>query len=315
MRVLLLGGTGQVGREVARLLQGSAEVFAPGREVADLARPERLEAVVREIAPTVVVNAAAWTAVDRAESEREGAFLANSHAPAALARGAREVGALLVHYSTDYVFDGNSTTPWREDAPTSPLNVYGASKLEGEERIAASGARHAILRTSWVYAPRGNNFLLTMRRLFHERSEVRVVSDQVGVPTSARYVARATLRVIERWRSAVPLMRPSAAAPLRPSAPEPEEGIFHVAAAGEVSWHHFATAIHQRLLSRGPLTTTRVVPITSAEFPTPARRPRYSVLDPSKFASVYGMEAPGWEGLLDEVIGEMDVPIVRGSGE
>lgn len=286
MLVLLLGATGQVGSEVARLLAGKADVVAPSRAEADLADPIALTSLVRRTAPEAIVNAAAWTAVDRAEAERDAAFAVNAAAPEALARAAEEIGALLVHYSTDYVFDGASDRPWREDDRTGPLNVYGASKLEGERRVLAAGAHSVILRTGWVYSPRGTNFLLTMRRLFQEREEVRVVDDQIGAPTSARYVARATLAVLDRGRSAV-------------------GGIYHVAAAGEVSWFRFATVIHAALDARGPLRTRRVTAISTAEFPTPARRPRYSVLDSSKFAAEYGVVAPAWEGLLGETIAEL----------
>ena len=284
MKVLLLGSTGQVGGEVARLLAGKAEVVAPPRSEADLLVPEGLTGLVQRTKPDVVVNAAAWTAVDRAESERESAFAANAVAPGVLARAAAEAKAFLVHYSTDYVFDGESARPWREEDPTGPLNVYGATKLEGERRVLAAGGESAILRTSWVYAPHGNNFLLTMRRLFQEREEVRVVNDQVGAPTTARHVARATLAVIDQRRT----------------------GLFHVAAVGAVSWYGFATAIRERLAARGPLKVKQVVPITTADYPTPARRPRYSVLDSSKFAEAYGVKAPGWEELLDETLESLE---------
>lgn len=286
MKVLLLGATGQIGGEVARLLAGKAEVIAPTRAEADLMAPRSLAAVVRRSAPDVIVNAAAWTAVDRAETESAAAFSANATAPEALARAAFEADALLVHYSTDYVFGGEADRPWREDDPTGPVNVYGASKLEGEGRILATGARSVILRTGWVYGPRGTNFFLTMRRLFAEREEVQVVGDQIGAPTTARHLARATLAVLERGRGA-------------------PGGIFHVAAAGQVSWHGFATAIHAALLARGPLKTRRVVAIPTSHYPTPARRPRYSVLDSSKFAATYGLPAPPWTDLLREAVSDL----------
>ena len=286
MRILLLGATGQVGAEVARACAGGAELLAPGRGEADLARPEMLAPLVQRTAPEVIVNAAAWTAVDRAESDREGAFTVNAVAPGVLARAAAERGALFIHYSTDYVFGGVSDRPWREEDPTAPLNVYGESKLEGERQVREAGGEHLILRTSWVYGPRGQNFLLTMRRLFGEREEVRVVHDQLGAPTTARHLARATAAIIGRGRSG-------------------DRGLFHVTAGGVASWYDFAVAIHQRLARRGPLRTTRIVPIRSEEFPTPARRPRYSVLDSSRFAAAYGVVAPSWTDLLDETIAEL----------
>lgn len=227
-RILVFGRSGQVGGEVLRLLEGRAAVTAPSEADVDLADERALRAAVRGARPEVLVNAAAYTAVDRAESEPEVAFAVNGQAPGVLAEEATRLGALLVHYSTDYVFDGAKGTPYLEADQPAPLGVYGRSKLEGERRVAAAGGRHVILRTSWVYGPRGQNFLLTMLRLFAERDEVRVVDDQIGAPTTSRFVAEATVRVI-------------AASP-----PAERGGVFHVTAGGRTSWHGFA----QRILER-----------------------------------------------------------------
>ncbi|HTL13805.1 MAG TPA: dTDP-4-dehydrorhamnose reductase, partial [Thermomonas sp.] len=260
MKLLLLGGNGQVGRELRRVLPALGEVVVGTRDgagadvAADFDAPDALAGLVRRIAPDVVVNAAAHTAVDRAEGEPDAAFRANAQAPAAVAAGCADAGALLVHYSTDYVFDGTGTRPYREDDATAPLGVYGASKLAGEEAIRASGARHRILRTAWVYGARGQNFLRTALRLAPEREELRIVNDQIGSPTPARWLAVATALSL--------VGRPDA------------QGTWHFVAAGETSWHGFADAIMDEALAAGLLARRpRVLPIATADYPTPARRP------------------------------------------
>lgn len=285
MKLLLLGGNGQVGRELRRVLPGLGEVVVGTRDGtdADVAAafdvPEALAGLVRRVAPDVVVNAAAYTAVDRAEGEPAAAFRVNADAPAALARGCAEAGALLVHYSTDYVFDGRSPRPYREDDATAPLGVYGASKLAGEEAIRASGARHAILRTAWVYAAHGRNFLQTMLRLAHERDELRVVADQIGAPTPARWIAEATVQLLRRGVA--------------------HSGTWHLVAAGETSWHGFAEAIMDEAQAAGLLPRRpQVLPIATADYPTPARRPAYSVLDTTKLQREFGIAPPHWRAGL-----------------
>jgi len=286
-RVLLFGVAGQVGGAVLRRLGGSCEVIAPGLDEADFSDPESLRVVIREAGASVIVNAAAYTAVDRAESEEELARAVNARAPAVIAAEAARSGALLIHYSTDYVYDGSGNTPWREDMPTGPLSVYGRTKLEGDVAIAAAGPRHAILRTSWVYSPGGSNFLLTMRRLFRERDEVRVVNDQHGSPTSAATLADATMCVLDRsgpWDS----------------------GVYHITARGHTTWHGFAARIHRELLESGEeLRCRSVVPLTSEEFPTAARRPSWSVLDHSRFAEAFGHTTPRWQDDLRAVVEEL----------
>ncbi len=292
MKLLLLGGNGQVGRELRRSLAPLGELAVATREgdagdvAADLDVPESLVALIARIAPDVVVNAAAYTAVDQAETDREAAFRVNAEAPAALARACAERGALLVHYSTDYVFDGSATHPYREDDPTAPLGVYGESKLAGEVAIRDSGARHAILRTAWVYAAHGRNFLRTMLRLAGERDELRVVADQIGAPTPAAWIADATAAMLRRGIEGA--------------------GTWHVVADGETSWHGFASTIMREVVAAGLLARApSVLPIGTADYPTPARRPAYSVLDTGRLQRDYGLQPPGWEAGLRATLREL----------
>jgi dTDP-4-dehydrorhamnose reductase len=271
---MLVGRDGQVGRELARSLAPLGEVHALGRAQLDLADAGRISAVVRAASPVVIVNAAAYTAVDRAESEPELAFAVNATAPGLLAAEAARLGALLVHYSTDYVFDGTKPGAYVEDDPPHPLNVYGSSKLAGERAIAASGCRRLILRTSWVYGPHGSNFMLTMLRAARERPELRVVDDQVGAPTSSLAIARATAQVLRAGG----------------------EGLYHLSAAGKTSWCGFARAI----LAHAGLDTP-VVAIRSEEYPAAARRPRNSLLDNSRLQATFGVALAPWEEGLAEV--------------
>ena len=277
MRILLTGRNGQVGWEVQKALAPLGELTALGRAELDLSDAGRLREAVREANPDVIVNAAAYTAVDKAESEREAAFAVNATAPGILAEEAKRNGALLVHYSTDYVFDGAKPVPYVEEDEPNPINVYGASKLAGERAIAGSGCRYLILRTSWVYGPRGSNFLLTILRVARERPELRVVDDQIGAPTSSRAIARATAQV------------------LRPGA----HGTYHLSAAGQVSWCGFARAI----LARAGVATA-VVPIRSEDYPAAARRPRNSRLDCSRLRETFGVALAPWEAGLAEVMAQ-----------
>lgn len=294
MRFLLLGANGQVGHELRRSLAPLGEVVCATRdgrladgggacEAADLDRPDSLPALVDRIEPDVVVNAAAYTAVDRAESEREAAFRANAEAPGALAGACARRDALFVHYSTDYVFDGSGTRPYREDDPVAPLGVYGESKLAGERAVQGSGARHMVFRTAWVYADRGRNFMRTMLRLAAERDELRVVADQVGSPTPAALIADATASVLAR--------------------PFAGSGLWHLTASGETSWHGFASAIVARAHALGRIPRMpRVVPIATADYPTPARRPAYSRLDCSRLERDFGIVPPDWAQALQAVL-------------
>lgn len=293
MKILLLGANGQVGHELRRSLAPLAEVVVTTRggalddgapcEIADFDAPDALPALIDRIAPDVVVNAAAYTAVDRAESDRDAAFRVNAEAPQRIAEACAARDALLVHYSTDYVFDGTGTRPYREDDPTSPLGVYGESKRAGELAIQASGARYMIFRTAWVYASHGKNFMRTMLRLAAERDELRVVADQIGTPTPASLIADVTAAVL--------------------ACPYDQSGIWHLTASGETSWHGFAEAIvaaaHDRnLIPRKP----RVVPIAATDYPMPAKRPAYSVMDNARIRSDFGVDLPGWEVELGMIL-------------
>ena len=273
MKVLLTGHTGQVGWELQRCLVPLGEVIAPDRAALDLGRPDRVAAFVRSNRPGLIVNAAAYTAVDGAETDADACFAANAGSVAALAQEAARLGALLVHYSTDYVFDGTRRVPYVETDLPAPINAYGRSKLAGEQAIVASGCRHLILRTGWIYGMRGRNFVLTMLRLAREQPQLRVVDDQCGAPTWARDLARATGVALHRA--------------------EPLEGLYHVAAAGTTTWFGFA----QRILQIAGLDTP-VVPIRTSEYPTPAARPAYSVLDSSRFAAATGVRIGPWDERL-----------------
>lgn len=273
MKILLLGHTGQVGWELQRCLAPLGQILAPERALLDLSRPDTVAAAVRAIGPDLIVNAAAYNAVDRAESEERACYAVNAESVAVLAQEAARLGALLVHYSTDYVFDGAKRAPYVESDPAAPINVYGRSKLEGERQIAHSGCRHLILRTSWVYAMRGSNFVLTMLRLARERPELRVVNDQVGLPTWARDIAEATLSALK--------------------GPEPLEGLYHVTAAGSTTRFDFA----KRVLQLTGLATP-VIPVSTAEYPAAAARPPYSVLDSGRFQQATGLPIGPWEERL-----------------
>ncbi len=283
MRVLVTGARGQVGGEVARALAGSAEVVAHDRSTLDLAKPADIVARVRDVRPDIIVNAAAYTAVDRAESDEASARAVNAVAPGILAEEARRAGALLVHYSTDYVFDGTKHGAYVESDATNPLGAYGRTKLDGERAIAASGCAHAILRTSWVYGPQGGNFVRTMLRLARERDELRVVDDQHGAPTSSLQLARATLEILDRARDA--------------------PGIYHATAAGETTWFGYAQAIFEEQARRDrALRVPRLAPIATRDYPTPARRPANSVLDSSRLARTFGIRLGPWREALVETL-------------
>ena len=287
-RILLLGATGQLGSELRRSLAPLGEIVAATRsgriddaecEAADFADPQSLQPLVERVAPDIVVNAAAHTAVDRAEQERDLAFAINAEAPEVLARACAARDARLVHYSTDYVFDGRGTRPYREDDPTSPLGVYGHSKRAGELAVLGGSARHLLFRTAWVYAAHSHNFLRTMLRVGAERDELRVVADQVGTPTPAALIADVTARALQG---------------------DPQRsGVWHLTPTGQTSWHGFAEAIFEGAVARGLLARRpKVEAITTADFPTPATRPAYSVLDCTALQRDFGIQLPDWrEGL------------------
>lgn len=297
MRILLLGARGQVGWELQRSLAPLGELIALDRgtpEAADLARPDTLAPLVERVAPDVIVNAAAHTAVDRAESEPELAHTINATAPGVLARAAAARGALLVHYSTDYVFDGSGAHARTEDAPTGPLSVYGRSKLAGEQAVRENAGRHLILRTSWVYGARGQNFPKTMLRLAQERVELRVIDDQVGAPTGADLLADVTAHALRAMQA-----QPAVA------------GTYHVAAAGETSWHglaEFAIDTARALRPELPWRVERIEPIPTADYPTPARRPLNSRLDTTRVQAAFGLQMPPWQAGVRRMLTEFLTP-------
>ena len=289
MNILLTGKNGQVGWELQRALLPLGRVAAFGHGELDLADPGAVRRKLDEVRPEVVVNAAAYTAVDKAESEPEQANAVNAAAPALLAQEAARRGALLAHYSTDYVYDGAKAAPYVETDPTNPLGAYGRSKLAGEEGIRASGCDHLIFRTSWVYAARGANFLRTILRLAAEREELRIVMDQVGAPTWARLIAEATALAL---RQALAERRHGRF----------ESGLFHLACAGETSWHGFASAI---VANRRGLRVKTVTPITTAEYPLPAPRPANSRLNTGAFRARFGLALPDWRDGLSLCLEEL----------
>ncbi|KAF1014087.1 MAG: dTDP-4-dehydrorhamnose reductase [Stenotrophomonas maltophilia] len=296
MTVLVFGGNGQVGQELLRALAPLGTVVATTRsgrlpdgsacEVADLAQPDSLTALLDRLQPSSVVNAAAYTAVDRADQDVDAAFAANAVAPGVIARWCAAHGVPLVHYSTDYVFDGQGHAPYREDEPTAPLGVYGTSKRDGEDAIRAAGGRHLIFRTAWVYASHGANFLRTMLRVGAERDQLRVVADQIGTPTPAALIADVTAQVLQHLGQL--------------------SGTWHLTASGQTSWHGFAEAIFAEALALGVLAKVPTVEaISSAEYPTPAKRPAWSVLDNRQLQQDFGITLPAWQDGLKRVMAEI----------
>lgn len=298
MKLLLFGKDGQVGWELQRSLAVIGEVVALNRYSADLCgdftKLDALAATVRQVRPDVIVNAAAYTAVDKAESETELARLVNAFAPEVLAKAAQQLGALLVHYSTDYVFDGSGDRPWAETDPTGPLNAYGRTKLEGERLIAAACGRHLILRTSWVYGARGGNFIKTMLRLAQERDKLTVVGDQHGAPTSAELLADVTAHMVRQQVSK--------------DDPGDLGGTFHVAAAGETTWHGYASHVLEQARRSHPaipIKAIEVAAVGSEAFVTAAMRPKNSRLDTAKLRSSVGLTLPPWQQGVDRVLAEI----------
>ncbi|WP_313438964.1 dTDP-4-dehydrorhamnose reductase [Stenotrophomonas sp.] len=296
MTVLVFGGNGQVGQELLRALAPLGPVVATTRsgqlpdgsacEVADFGQPDSLPTLLDRLQPSVVVNAAAYTAVDRAEQDEEAAFAANAQAPGVIARWCAALGVPFVHYSTDYVFDGQGSAPYREDEPTAPLGVYGTSKRDGEDAVRAAGGRHLIFRTAWVYASHGANFLRTMLRVGAERDQLRVVADQIGTPTPAALIADVTAQALQH--------------------PGQLSGTWHLTASGQTSWHGFAEAIFAEALARGVLAKVpEVVAIPTSEYPTPAKRPAWSVLDNRRLQQDFSITLPTWQEGLERIIAEL----------
>lgn len=291
MRIVLLGKNGQVGHELQRTLLPLGSVSAFDREECDLANPALLASTLRQAAPEVIVNAAAYTAVDKAQSDQDAARRVNTDAVAELAEIARDTGALLVHYSTDYVFDGESVQPYVEDDPTNPQNVYGATKLAGEAAIIASGCKALIFRTSWVYSSHGGNFLKTMLRLAKDRDSLNVVADQQGTPTSAELIADLTLLAIAAHRHG-----------------DLATGVYHMTASGSTSWHAFAQHIIGRARDNGAalkLAPDHIQAIRTDQYPTAAQRPKHSTLNTAKLRRALGVTLPDWTVHADRAIDQL----------
>jgi dTDP-4-dehydrorhamnose reductase len=294
MRILLTGVTGQVGRALIAPLNTIGTVLAAKREELDLSDPESISEVLSRLAPDLIVNPAAYTAVDRAEDEPELAFRVNAEAPGIIAKWAAARGVPLIHFSTDYVFDGLGERPRREDSPTGPLSVYGVSKFAGETAIRAVNGPHLIVRTSWVYAAKGTNFFRTIARLAKERKQMKIVADQIGAPTSAKVIANAVAEIL---KSDLPGLIGRFAK---------TDGVVNIAASGETSWHGFATAIVDGLKSRGvKLEVESIVPIRTEDFPTKAMRPGNSRFDLARLRDVFGIVTPSWNGALAVELDEL----------
>jgi dTDP-4-dehydrorhamnose reductase len=298
-RILLTGKNGQIGAELANLLPRLGDLAAFNHQQLDLSKPEQIRKVIREIHPQVIVNAAAFTNVDQAEKYEPEAQAINAEAPGLMAEEAKRIGALLVHYSTDYVFDGTKSSPYEEDDETNPISAYGRTKLGGEQAIQEVGSAHLIFRTAWVYGLTGKNFLLTVLRLATEREELRVVHDQLGAPTWSREVAKGTFAVLSKLASRNEITNPAA------------NGIYHMTATGQGSWYDFAQAILSEASYLGPevpwykrvtggrsLIARCVTPIRSAEYVTPAKRPAFSVLSTLKLREIFGEQLPPWRTQL-----------------
>ena len=286
-RILLTGANGQVGWELQRTMSCLGEVTVLDSKALNLADADAIRQKVRAIAPQIIVNAAAYTAVDKAETEVDRARAINATAPGVLAEEAAKLNAILVHYSTDYVFNGSGSTPWREDDVCDPLNVYGSTKLEGERLIQASGCRHLIFRTSWVYGARGSNFLLTMRRLMRERPELKIVADQMGAPTWCRDLAEATAQVLSVVGTNT----------FKDDNSHPW-GVYHMTNSGVTSWHGFAQAIQSLDTPDKSHASAHLLAIASSEYPTPAQRPSNSRLDNDKLERVFGLRLQDWSTAL-----------------
>ncbi len=300
-KILLVGKNGQLGRELSVMLPTVGDVESLGREELDLSQADAIRRVIRNSCPDVIVNAAAYTAVDRAESDEASAWAVNALAPAIMAEEAGKIGALFIHYSTDYVFDGQKQAPYVEEDQTNPLNTYGRTKLAGECAIRQAGGSYLIFRTAWVYAREGKNFLLTVLRLATEREELRIVDDQIGAPTSSHDIASASTRILAGLYAA------------NPGHLSAVSGIYHLTAAGETTWCGFAKAILESVslptsipwLSHAtrnrPVIARRVIGIRTEDYPTPARRPAYSILSNARLDRVFGVRLPPWQQQLQSV--------------
>jgi len=290
VKILLIGVHGQVGWELNRTLQPLGEVVALDYPAIDLTQPEQIRHQVREVRPDLIVNAAAYTAVDKAEAEPDLAMAINGAAPAILAGEAKKLGAAIVHYSTDYVFDGTRDAAYREEDAPNPMNVYGKTKLAGDRAVLASGCPHLILRVSWVYGSRGKNFMLTILKLAREKEEIRVVDDQIGSPLWSRMIAEITAQILVQGIGDLAGFLSE------------KGGLYHLSAQGRTSWFGFARAILAKSPHRNEHKVQRLVPITSSEYPTPAKRPAFSLLSSDALLKNFGLRLPDWEFSLNQVL-------------
>lgn len=284
-KILILGSQGQVGWELKRTLTTLGQTIAHDRETFDLSAPAFIREALSNIKPDVIVNAAAYTAVDKAETDQDTCMAINAHGPRLLAEEAKKLGALLIHYSTDYVFDGKSTQPYKEDDQTNPQNVYAKSKLEGDLGIQTSGCSHVILRTSWVYGSRGHNFLLTMLKLGQQRDLLKIVDDQIGAPTWSRLIAEATAQVIARYQG--------------------QNGLYNLTSAGKASWFDFARSIFDLYSVKKGLKVPQLINIPSSEYPVPAKRPQNSLLCHEKLLKTFNIRMPDWKNALEMCLEEI----------
>jgi dTDP-4-dehydrorhamnose reductase len=287
LKILVTGRNGQVSQELQKVFAGQAELLVLGSAELDLSQPQHIADTVRALRPDLIINPAAHTAVDQAESEEALAMAINAEAPKALAQVAAELDIPLIHYSTDYVFDGSKAGPYQDDDATHPLGVYGASKLAGEEAIRAVGGKYLILRTSWVYSSHGRNFLLTMQRLLQEKPHMRIVADQIGAPTWAGTIAGITAQLVQHWRAG------------KPGA----WGTYHLTGTGETSWFGFAEEIGRHLKAQG-MPCAELEPIPSSAYPTPAARPLNSRLDCSRLEREWNVRLPEWRDALNECLAQ-----------
>jgi dTDP-4-dehydrorhamnose reductase len=288
-KILIFGSTGQVGWELHHALAHLGQIIALDRMSADLTQPDMVRGVIRSIKPDIIVNAAAYTAVDKAESEPDCSMIVNGVAPGIMAEEAKRCNAIFVHYSTDYVFDGCSKTPYCEDDTANPINVYGKTKLAGEHAIQEAGGRHLIFRTSWVYGMRGRNFLITMLKLAKEKDKLKIVMDQHGAPTWCRTIAETTRDILSVDQAIL----------------EDKWGIYNLTASGSTTWHGFATAIFalKQEQEGKDFRNPHVIGIPSSEFPSPVKRPKYSVLSHHKIYDTFSLHLPAWETALEEAMG------------
>lgn len=284
-KILILGSYGQVGWELCRTLAPFGQILAHDRDTFDLSSPEFTRRTLQEIKPHVIVNAAAYTAVDKAETEEEACMLVNAHVPQILAEEAKKLKALLIHYSTDYVFDGTASHPYKELDRPNPLNIYAKSKLSGDQAILSSGCPHVILRTSWVYGSRGHNFLLTMLKLGEQKDTLKIVDDQFGAPTWSRMIAESTAQVIARYQG--------------------QDGLYNLTSAGKTSWFGFAKAIFELHSLKKKIKTPHLINIPSAEYPVPAKRPQNSLLCHEKLQKTFAIRLPDWKDALQMCLEEV----------